>query len=85
MEKTSYFICGKGLKMWFNGSFYEKPDAAATEEGIRLSKIFPNVKVMKVVLTGKKISSEIIFKAKTLEEIKKKKIAANCRRISFCH
>lgn len=85
MEKTSYFISGKGLRLWFNGSFYEKPDTAAVEEGTRLSKIFPNVKVTKVVLTGKKISSEIVFKAKTLEEIKKEKIAANCRRISFCH
>lgn len=57
--KAVYFVTGKGVKMYFNGSAYQNPDAAAREEGERLAKSFKDVKVIK--MTGSKI--ETIFKA----------------------
>ena len=74
-----YVITGKGLKMAFNGDVYENSDEAAQEEGFRLSKIFKDVKVMKVTGT----SIQIIFKVPTSQEKKQQRIEQNIAR--FCH
>jgi len=70
---TNYFVTGKGLKMVFNGNVYQKPDAAAIEEGQRLAKVFKNVKVVKV--TG--LKTETIFRAPTAKVRKQQRIQRN--------
>ena len=74
-----YLISGKGLKMAFNGNVYQCPDEAAQEEGLRLSKIFKDVKVMRITGT----SIQVIFKAPTSQEKKQQRIEQNIAR--FCH
>lgn len=73
-----FLITGKGLKMAFDGSVYEKEDQAALEEGLRLSKNFKNVKVVKITTSY----VQIILNDDQKEK-EKQRIRQNIAK--FCH
>lgn len=79
---TSYFVSGKGVKMWFDGSIYQNPDSAAVEEGKRLESMgYKNITVIRI---GRK---EPLYVAKTNKE-KRLDRFKNCfcpKPKCFCH